>query len=229
MRNYLLLVATVSVFQVGACTVQSELGDEDVGDGAGGGDGDTSGCIEGPCAEQPDEGDVSNPIDPACAGDDAVNAPQLLVPKWPTLADTVPNECLRGFEMNRLRQHVHTISSAQGSRAITLEIDIATYTASDAIRISAVDGGGNETILVDTCRMRTAQYADPTGGTTRPPEDSIRDFRAQLPAGTKTLKVDHTNASTPTYIRILGLCDFDIQPPPTTTLKSTFFRIVTSR
>lgn len=77
--------------------------------------------------------------------------------------------------------------------------------------------------------MRTAEYADPTMGTVRPPEDSIRDYRVALPAGSKQLVVDNTNAGTPTYIRILGLCDFTIQPPPTTALNSSFFRIVTSR
>jgi len=224
MRNYIFC----SLFVLGACAAQQDGSDDQTGEGDGSGSADPNGCIEGDCQTPPD-GDPSNPIDPACAGNDPVNVPDLLVPKWTPLAPTVPNDCLRGFEMNRLEQYAHTITSAAGSRAITLEVDIATYTAADSIRISALDGSGNETILIDTCRMRTAEYADPTGGTTRPPEDSIRDFRVALPAGSKQLKVDNTNASTPTYIRILGLCDFNILPPPSTELNSSFFRIVTSR
>jgi hypothetical protein len=239
MKPILSLVVVVSSLCAGACAVDqpgdvSGEGGGSGSDNSGGGGGDGTGCIEGPCMDNPppDQGgadDPSNPIDTACAGDQNVDAPQLLVPKWTPLAPTVPDDCLVGFEMNRLEQHVHTLQSAAGSRAITLEVDIATYTASDAIRISAVDGNGNATILIDTCRMRTAEYGDPTGGTTRPPEDSIRDFRTNLPAGTKQLVIDNTNASTPTYVRVLGLCDFSMQAPPTTDLKAGWFRPVSSR
>lgn len=235
--NLCSFVIVLSSVLAGACAVDQPDDVSDQGGGSAGssdtGGGDTSGCIEGPCTEDPPPtvgaDDPSNPIDTACAGDQNVDAPQLLVPKWTPLAPTVPNECLAGFEMNRLENAVHTLTSAAGSRAITLEVDIATYTASDAIRISAIDGNGNATILVDTCRMRTAEYADPTGGTTRPPEDSIRDFRVNLPAGTKQLVIDNTNASTPTYVRVLGLCDFTMQAPPTTVLTTGWFRSVSSR
>jgi hypothetical protein len=237
MRNLLSLCVVVSSLVVGACTADQPTdlsGNGGATDGSDDGTGEevpTDGCIEGPCTEDPPprDADPENPVDTACAGDMNVSAPQLLVPKWTPLAPTVPASCLVGFEMNRYREHVHTISSPSGSQAITLEVDIATYTASDAIRISAVDGNGNSTILIDTCRMRTAEYGDPTMGTVRPPEDSIRDFRTNLPAGTKQIVIDNTYASSPTYIRILGLCDFDIEPPPTTELNSSFFRIVTSR
>ena len=228
----ILSVVAATLALVSACATEIEGIDDPGGDGSGSGDGSgdgTTDCIEGPCMPATPPDDPAAPVDSACAGNDPVAVPDLLVPKWTPLAPTVPNECLRGFEMNRLEQHTHTISSAQGSRALTLEIDIATYTASDAIRISAIDGSGTATILVDTCRMRTAMYADPTGGTVRPPEDTIRDFRVALPAGTKQLVIDNSNASTPTYIRVLGLCDFDLQPPPATTLTTGFFRVVTSR
>jgi hypothetical protein len=77
--------------------------------------------------------------------------------------------------------------------------------------------------------MRTAEYSDPTEGRTRPPEDSIRDYRIDLNYGTKQIVIDSSNALSPTYIRILGLCDFDIQPPPATELRADEFRIVTAR
>jgi hypothetical protein len=234
MRNYVLVFVMASA--LGACAASQHDGDE-VGDGDDKGSDDTgdgSGdCIEGPCEEVPPEGDVTSPIDPACAASDPLNgsatAADLFVPKWTPLAPTVPNDCVQGFEMNQLEAYVHTLSSSAGSRAITLEVDIATYTVSDAIRIIAVDGAGNETILIDTCRLRTSEYRDPTGGTVRPPEDSIRDFRTMMPAGTRTLKIDQTYTDSPTYVRILGLCDFDLQPPPETKLVSSKFRIVSSR
>jgi hypothetical protein len=234
MRAILSLTASTLVLLAGACATEIDgIGDPEGTDdeGTGSGSGGTTDCIEGPCtpATPTPTDDPASAVDSACAGNDPVAVPDLLVPKWTPLAPTVPNECLRGFEMNRLEQYTHTISSAQGSRALTLEVDIATYTASDAIRISAIDGGGNATILVDTCRMRTATYADPTGGTVRPPEETIRDFRVAMPAGTKQLVIDNSNASTPTYIRILGLCDFDLQAPPATELNTSFFRVVTSR
>jgi hypothetical protein len=229
------MLAVLGSLVLGACTAEQPTDVSGVGGGSGGsddtGETPTDGCIEGPCSTTPPPQDSNpqNPVDTACAGDQNVSAPQLFVDKWTPLAPTVPAVCLTGFEMNRFERGIHVLDSAQGSRAITLEVDIATYTAADAIRISAVDGSGNETILVDTCRMRTAEYADPTGGTVRPPEDSIRDFRVNLPAGTKQLVIDNTYAETPTYIRILGLCDFDIQAPPTTELRAGWFRVVNSR
>jgi hypothetical protein len=216
-----------SALLIGACGLASSDDPPRPGE-TGGGHDNGNGCIEGPC---PDAaiGDPRDPIDAACTGHQAVPNQALFVPKWGPLAPTVPADCLRGFEINRLEQHTYSISAIQGSRAITLEIDIATYNVADAIRISASDGAANETILVETCRMRTSMYEDPTGGTTRPPEDSIRDYRVPLPAGSKVLRVDNTKASSPTYVRILGLCDFEIGPPPTTVVNSSFFRIVTSR
>jgi len=236
MRTLLSLCMVVSGLVIGGCTAEqpTDLSGNGGGSGGsddGGGEAPTDGCIEGPCTTTPPPqgSNPQNPVDTACAGDMNVSAPQLLVPKWTPLAPTVPATCLRGFEMNRFEQGIHSLASAHASLAITLEVDIATYTASDAIRISAIDGSGNETILVDTCRMRTAEYADPTGGTVRPPEDSIRDFRVDLPAGTKELVIDNTYAQTPTYIRVLGLCDFDMVAPPAADLPSDWFRVATSR
>ncbi len=33
-----------------------------------------------------------------------------------------------------------------------------------------------------------------------------------ITAGTKSLSFDMTGACTPTYLRVLGLCDFDVTP-----------------
>jgi hypothetical protein len=153
----------------------------------------------------------------------------MFVPKWTPLAPMVPASCLIGFEMNNLAAHTLSLSSAGGSHQPVLEVDLATYTAADAIRMTAIEADGSERVLLDTCRMRTAEYSDPTEGRTRPPEDSIRDYRIDLNYGTKQIVIDSSNALSPTYIRILGLCDFDIQPPPATELRADEFRIVTAR
>lgn len=115
-----------------------------------------------------------------------------------------PSDCRVGFEFNNFKNRQFDITSAAGSRSLTLEVDIASYTAADRMRLLA-DGK----LKLDTCRLRTASYADPTGGDKRPPEDSIRYFRVKIPKGTKKLTFDWGAAGTPTYIRVIGLCDFD--------------------
>jgi hypothetical protein len=69
-------------------------------------------------------------------------------------------------------------------------------------------------LLLDTCRIRTAEYPDPTDGTTRPPDDTIRQYEIKIVAGTKSLTFDSSNTTTPWYMRVLGLCEFDVQPGP---------------
>ena len=52
--------------------------------------------------------------------------------------------------------------------------------APDRVKISGTSLDGKDYVLVDTRRMQTARYADPTEGKERPPEDSIRQFRATV-------------------------------------------------
>jgi hypothetical protein len=84
--------------------------------------------------------------------------------------------------------------------------------APDHLRITGVDASDNEYTLVDTCSLQTATYPDPTDGCTRPPDDSIRQFKATVEAGTTSLTFDYTGACTPNYMRVLGLCDFAVTP-----------------
>jgi hypothetical protein len=60
--------------------------------------------------------------------------------------------------------------------------------------------------------VQTATYSDPTGGCTRPPDDSIRQLKVTLRAGTTALKVDVSGSCTPIYLRVRGLCRFDVKP-----------------
>ena len=113
-----------------------------------------------------------------------------------------------------------TTISGNGSReGLVLEVDIATYVVPDIIRITGTTsdnsaGENADYLLLDTCRMRTALYPDPTAGMRRPPEDSIREYRLPLRAGTKSLTFDFTQSNSPTYIRVIGLCDFNLTAAP---------------
>jgi hypothetical protein len=171
---------------------------------------------------EPDGGVLSN-IDPACDDPDA----GVVFPPTVALPQTVPTDCLVGFELNNYQNAVWSISSVQpsGSRALKLEVDLATYKAADTIRMQAVVNGTSHDLFA-TCRLKTADYGDPTRGLSRPPVDAIREFRVDLPLGTTQLTFDFTGTSTPSYLRVLGLCDFDLSNPPSIGRK---WRLVTSR
>jgi hypothetical protein len=190
------------------------------GAGTGGGTaGGTTSVTTGNDTPPIDNGqdDVTAPIDSACAFPENGNKPDKdlpVTPKNSPLPATVPADCRAAVEFNNLKVAAFqlTATPAQGSRAVTLEVDVATYTAADRMSLRAVLADGSERLIFDTCRLRTWTDADPTNGNTRPPETTIRDFRPKLPQGTKTLKFDFTGATTPTYMRVRGLCDFSRTP-----------------
>jgi hypothetical protein len=133
----------------------------------------------------------------------------------PIVPPNLPSACRNGFELNNPQaQQTFTLTSTSpsGSQARDLDIEIATYLAPDHIRITGRDSSGHEFSIVETCSMQTANYSDPTNGCSRPPDDSIRQYFGKLPAGTKSITVDVTGACTPIYLKMLGLCDFNIQP-----------------
>jgi hypothetical protein len=170
------------------------------------------------------DGGVTTPIDLSC--ESQANPTQVYPPKWPTLPPTVPANCRTGFEMNEpyeyLQNKLYTIHSKTpgGSEALTLELDFATYLAPDGLKITGTLANGETYVLYLTCRMQTADYGDPTDGQSRPPEDSIRDYRIDLKAGTVKLDFDYGRSSTPTYTKVTGLCDFDVTAPPATLMTS---------
>jgi hypothetical protein len=170
----------------------------------------------GQCTHELVQGSDCDELPPAvesCQAGCADAASAVFPAATPIEASKLPAACANGFEMNRPPQQVFTIEAPGGSADRTLEIDIATYTAPDHIRISGVDQNGVEYTLLENCSMRTATYADPTGdGCSRPPDETIRQYTVQLKAGTKSLSFDMGGACTPTYMRVMGLCDFDITP-----------------
>jgi hypothetical protein len=130
------------------------------------------------------------------------------------LPPELPLDCLGGFEENNTEgSFVATALSPAGAHTITLDVEIATYKAPDHVRITGVDATDATYVLVDLCDLRTALYSDPTNGCTRPPEDSIRQYLVEVTEGTKSLTFDTTGACTPFYLRVLGLCDFQVAPP----------------
>ena len=176
------------------------------------------------------QADVTAAIDTACeypGNGDKPDSQLGVTPKNPPLPPTVPADCQAAIEFNDLTQAAFQLTSVspQGSSALTLEVDVATYTAADRMKLSAVLQDGTERVIFDTCRLRTWDKGDPTKGKTRPPEATIRDFRPQLPKGTKTLKFDFTGAQTPTYMRVRGLCEFTRTPQFYTGSPSKFFSI----
>jgi hypothetical protein len=157
-----------------------------------------------------------------CAGPTATFPPA--VPLGPT---GLPATCSGGFEANNPPEHTFTVKSLSpsGAAAVTLDIDIATYHAPDHLRITGVDASNTEYVVLETCSLQTATYSDPTvneGNCVRPPDDSIRQLKGSVLAGTTSLTFDYTGACTPTYTRVLGLCDFAV----TTFFSGCQFRVI---
>lgn len=172
-----------------------------------------SGIGDGPGGGDPPQGDdPGDAVDPSCA--DLGGGAPVFLPFEALGEPGLPASCSAGFEWQNCRTTFEVPSSSPaGAGAVTLVVDLATYTAPDWLRIVAVAGDGEETIILDTCRVRTADYVDPTHGELRPPEDSIRRFEVDVPQGTRSLRMDSSNAGTPFYMRVLGLCDFDVAGP----------------
>lgn len=152
--------------------------------------------------------DVLAPIDSFCAN--GGRGRDEMAPKLPPLPRTVPADCRRGIEFNNFEGRFE-LTAKSGSRSLKLEVDIASYLVSDRMRILARSAKG-ERVILDTCRLSTANYVDPTDGRSRPPEDSVREFRVTLPKGTTSLTFDFGEADSPTYMKVTGLCDFTLTP-----------------
>ena len=162
------------------------------------------------------------PIDMACMSAPMCNTglPSVFPPYVPLLPPSVPTNCSNGFELGDAHtcggggggtvSYTIQANTASGSRAITLDVDFATYLEPDGVLITGVDGSGNTYTLLDTCRIQTWTQADPTGGTHRPPDETIRQFRIEVTQGTKQLTFNFGGVVSPMYIQVLGLCDFDL-------------------
>jgi hypothetical protein len=154
-------------------------------------------------------------IDSACANG-APNSQQTVFPPFvPLRAPAVPATCSIGFELNNLMGRTYTLQAKTpgGARSTPLALDFATYVKPDDLKIIAVDMAGAQIVIFHSCRLQTHTVGDPTNGRERPPDLTIRQFTTVLPSGTQNLVFDYSGADSPTYLRIQGLCDFNIAPP----------------
>jgi hypothetical protein len=178
-----------------------------------GGEFPTRTCLHDAC-EGPDC--ALDPIDTACTdGDNDVVYP----PAVPLTPPTVPADCHNGFQTSNRKGSPPIVLQSltpAGSRAMTLDLDFATYTAPDGIQITGIDGECKTYTLFETCRLKTADkpYSAYTSEDQPRPDDiAIRQFHLTLRPGTTQLTFDFTRVGTPMYIQILGLCDFAIPTP----------------
>jgi hypothetical protein len=137
-------------------------------------------------------------------------------PFRPLLPRDVPLDCTNGFELGGANggcgNSTYTLRAprTEGSRAITLDVDFATYRAPDGVTITAIDASGSPYTLLQSCRLQTSEDAGPS--TERPTFDTIRQFRLGVREGTREIRFDFGAVTTPMYIEVLGLCDFDVTP-----------------
>lgn len=200
-----------------ACQPSGACGHTPVADGTACTDGDacSSGdaCQAGKCKPKVANTCLPPPVDETCAPGCATGTDQVN-PAVPLVPHGLPAACDGGFEINNPKKtEAYTIKSksAQGSAATSLDIQLATYTAPDHVLITGKRKDGTTYKLVDTCTIKTATYADPTmGGCKRPPDDSIRQYKVDLEAGTTSLTFDFAGHCSPTYLRVLGLCEFEV-------------------
>jgi len=154
-----------------------------------------------------------SPIDALCDTDAGLTT--VYPDAGPLLPNDVPSDCANGFEVNNPTGHgvyIVTATPTTGSRPITLDVDLATYKVPDRVQITGVDACSNDYLLLSSCELQTANVGDPTGGAGRPPDNTIRQFRLNVPGGTKQLTFDFSGVTSPMYLQVLGLCDFDLTP-----------------
>jgi hypothetical protein len=179
---------------------------------SGGGEFPTGTCLHIAC-----DGGLScasQAVDPGCTAADA----GIVYPPFVALhPPDVPTSCANGFQLGDAQgapTYVINAKTPAGSRALTLDLDFATYTAPDGLLITGVDGSCKEYVLFSSCRLRTAdqpemQYTD---GLHRPADIAIRQFHLMLRQGTTRLTVDFSRVVSPMYVQVLGLCDFNLPP-----------------
>jgi hypothetical protein len=170
----------------------------------------------GTCVHVACDGGVNCSIDATCS---LADAGTVYPPYVPLYAPDVPSTCANGFEVcDAEGAPVYTIHAvpAAGSRALTLDLDFATYLAPDGLLITGIDGNCKPYVLFDSCRLQTADQAESsyTNGMERPTDTAIRQFHLTLRQGTTQLTFDFSRVVSPMYFQVLGLCDFTMPPTP---------------
>lgn len=178
-------------------------------------------CVSGVCHAQTcagtDAGTGQPGVDPMCPDTcPYARITPVFPPFTPLLPPGLPASCSNGFELGGANGgcggSTYSIHSTRpgGANAVTLAIDFATYLVPDGVTISRVDSSGHTFTLLRTCRLQTWNSSGPS--TMRPPDESIRQFRLDVPAGTTELDFDFGPVTSPMYMQVLGLCDFTLTP-----------------
>jgi hypothetical protein len=153
-------------------------------------------------------------VDPTCAQ----GATEVVYPPFvPIVPPTVPANCANGFELTDAEgapNYVLKSKNPSGSQGMTLNLDFATYTAPDGLIITGTDGKCQPYVLFESCRLKTADkpFSAYGNGMERPDDIALRQFNLELRAGTTELTFDFSKVESPMYVRVLGLCDFDVTP-----------------
>jgi hypothetical protein len=166
-------------------------------------------CQPGPAADDTCSGPMTDPD--LCCSDDNPIAPFL--PYMPLTTPQLPADCHNGFELNNGNGFVYNIvaTTTAGSRLIALDFQVATYDLPNRIRVYGKDANGEMYVLFDHCRFQTSGIEFDRADT-RPPDTDIRQLDLDVRPGTRELFFDFTDvgSTSPFYIRVLGLCDFNI-------------------
>jgi hypothetical protein len=179
-----------------------------------GGEFPTGTCLHVACDGGPSC--ITEAVDPACSLADA----GVVYPPFVSLtAPDVPQDCANGFQIADPKgapSYTIVATSSAGSRALTLDLDFATYMAPDGLLITGVDGSCKEYVVFSSCRMKTADLDQGhyTDGKHRPDDVAIRQFHLALRPGTRSLTFDFSRITTAMYFQVLGLCDFALPPAP---------------
>jgi hypothetical protein len=158
---------------------------------------------------------VTQAVDPTCLNPDA----GVFYPPFVTLhPPDVPTSCSNGFQLGNAKstfKYVIDAKTKTGSQALVLDLDFATYEAPDGMEITGVDGNCKQYTLFDSCDLQTSDQVQSayTDGTHRPTDIAIRQYHLALRPGTSQLTFDFSRVTSPMYVEVLGLCDFDVTTP----------------
>lgn len=162
--------------------------------------------------------DVASPVD-QCK---IVDGERNFVEKWPKITTpAAAADCKSSVEIwnvwngaTIVINHIPNRQSFISNQVI--ELDYASYLEPDDLEIRAFNVKGDSTVLFRQCRISTGPLVENEymkTPFTRPADESIRDFRIVIPTGTSRLQIKPLKSESPFYIRMKGLCNFDIHNP----------------
>lgn len=172
--------------------------------------------VQDPPAEEDD--DFAEPDElppPGVVTDNSCKTGKVDKRDYEKLPLTLPDSCVLGFELNSpLPEKLLSYQSLDflGSKERILEFDYASYLPPSAIRITGTRLNGERYVLFESCSVRS-EIAPAGSKKSRPCETHIRNYRLLLKSNTVKLQFEAVK-NTPFYVRLLGLCDFNLSQIP---------------